>query len=114
MSDKKYLKQEVKKIVKDIATHYDPLQIIIFGSLVNAQKKECDDIDLVVIKKTNERFLNRSKALVKLIKSDEPIDFFVYTPEEIELAKSQNNLFIINEILKKGKVIFEKGTFYEF
>ena len=65
-------------------------------------------MDIVIIKKTESRFIERLIDVTKLIDySLGKIDLFVYTPAEFQKMIELENPFI-NNVLKEGKVIYEK------
>lgn len=64
------------------------------------------DIDLIIIKKTSKRLLDRLEELYRILKPRCGIDILAYTPEEFsEMAKT--NRFIKNAV-KNGIVLYEK------
>lgn len=99
--------KEIKKIVKQIVEGYNPEKIILFGSCVNENKKNASDIDLAVIKNTREKFIERLKRISKIVKTWEALDVLVYTPQELKKSLDEGHYFI-EEIIKKGKIIYEK------
>jgi predicted nucleotidyltransferase len=98
---------EIKKITESIKKHYKPEKIILFGSYANGKPRENSDIDLVVIKKTKDRFIRRLFKVVEGINSDLGTDILVYTPEEWRERIKKKHYFFM-EIAQKGKVIYEK------
>lgn len=97
----------VQKVIECIKK-YEPEKIIIFGSYVRDELDEYSDLDFVVIKSTEKRFLERLIEVGKLIDNElGKVDVFVYTPEEFERMVECENPFIEN-VLKEGKVIYEK------
>lgn len=99
--------KEIKKIVEQIVKGYKPEKVILFGSFASGSPKENSDVDLVVIKKTKVRFIERLKEIAKIVKSWTAFDILVYTPREWQEALKEGNYFI-EEITKTGKVIYEK------
>ena len=101
------LERELARIVSVLIKEYDPLKIVLFGSLATGNIHEYSDIDLVVIKNSQKGFYERLKEVGLLVMSRRGADILVYTPEEFELAKG--SLFLQEEILKKGKgkVLYE-------
>jgi predicted nucleotidyltransferase len=86
---------------------YEPEKIIVFGSYVRGDVDEYSDLDFVVIKKTDKRFLERLIEVAKLIDNDlGQVDVFVYTPEEFQRMIEWENPFIEN-VLKEGRVVYE-------
>lgn len=109
MSRRSRLNDTLKKVVGDIERHYSPIKIILFGSLAEGSIGPHSDIDLVIIKETSLPFLKRSSQLIEMLDYDVDIDFFVYTPREFAEAL-RNKKFFQAEIIKKGKVLYEKAA----
>jgi len=86
---------------------YGPEKIILFGSYAREESDEYSDLDFVVIKETDKRFLERLIDVAKLIDNDlGQIDIFVYTPEEFQRMIEGGNPFI-EQVLKDGRVVYE-------
>ena len=100
---------EIDHIVQKIVEHYSPEAIILFGSLASEQYGIDSDIDLLVIKKTSKKPIWRRVEVRKIVKSDFPIDIIVITPEEFLRLKQSRSPFL-SEILKTGKILYEKDT----
>ena len=98
---------KVKKIV-DCLRRYDPERIILFGSYAREEADEYSDVDLVIIKETEERFLDRIHSALKCWNLPLALDVLVYTPEEFSRMLAEENGFIL-EVMEEGKVIYEKG-----
>lgn len=102
------IEEKVKRIVECIK-RYNPEKIIIFGSYVRGEADEDSDLDFVVIKKTRKRFIRRLIEVAKLIDNDlGKVDAFVYNPEEFQEMVDRENPFI-KQVLKEGKVLYEKS-----
>lgn len=97
--------QELQNIVDQLVKNYQPEKIILFGSFASGRTHKWSDIDLVAVKKTNKRFYDRIGEISTFLPHNFPIDILVYTPEELVQMKS--NYFIKNEVLGKGKVMYE-------
>lgn len=105
--NKEKLAKRIKLLVEDLKG-YQPEKIILFGSAVKEDIDPYSDLDVVVIKKTSQRFLVRLVEVAKLLQDEVfPADVFVYTPEEIEQMQEEENPFIA-QVLRSGKVIYEK------
>ena len=63
---------------------YQPQKIILFGSAARGETDEFSDIDLIVVKETEERFFQRLLDVTAYLPKDVAIDVLVYTPGEIE------------------------------
>ena len=103
---KQRLEKELSKIVSTLIEKYDPLKIILFGSLATGNIHEYSDIDLVVIKNTTKNFYDRLEGMVDLLKKDVGTDIIVYTPEEAKELE-ESDMFFREEVIKKGKVLYE-------
>ncbi len=102
----------LEKLVDFIASEYNPEKIILFGSYSTQRSTEISDIDLLIIKKTNKRFVDRVVELIQLIRSkfgfEYPIEPLIYTPNEFRRAKKINSLFI-RTVLSKGVFCMRKN-----
>lgn len=110
LKDKKYkflLEEELKKIVQRLKTNYKPERIILFGSLVDGRVGRGSDIDLIIIKQTEEDPWTRASKVDRFIEHNMPVELLVYTPEEIE-ERLQMNDFFVKEVLERGKVLYER------
>ncbi|MFB6226094.1 MAG: nucleotidyltransferase domain-containing protein [Candidatus Paceibacteria bacterium] len=95
------------RIVKKIKTEYSPDQIILFGSYARGNPDPDSDLDLLIIKDTEKPQRKRQQELRKKIYPPEaPFDLIVLTPDEVK-RKRKSGVFI-NNILNKGRKIYEK------
>lgn len=98
----------LQQIVNAIVNGYQPERIILFGSAVGGNIHEDSDADLAVIKKTNKNFYDRIGEVSGLVPHGIPLDILVYTPEEFEQMRTDKyGYFVRDEILGKGKVLYE-------
>jgi len=104
---KEFLREELNRIVKVLKEAYDPEKIILFGSLAEDKVHEWSDIDLLIIKETDKRPIDRCIEIAKLVKPRLGIDLFVYTPEEYLTILKEGCSFFTN-ILKNSKILYEK------
>jgi len=93
------LEGEFKRIVPEIIK-LGVERIILFGSLSYENVHKSSDIDIIVIQKTEKKFLDRFDEYYDYLKPKIAIDIFVYTPEEFEEKKEMNFLLILP--LRKG------------
>jgi len=99
-------RKELAHIVSALK-EYDPERIIVFGSHARGEADEHSDLDIVIIKETKERFLDRLKTVYELVQPTFALDVLVYTPGEFAEMRKQSNPFI-EMVLKEGVVIYEK------
>jgi predicted nucleotidyltransferase len=101
------LEAELKRYVKQLREEYDPERILLFGSLASGNVEEWSDIDLVIIKETKSRFLERIREVMQLLRPQVGVDVLVYTPDEFARLVNERT-FVRQEILAKGKVLYER------
>ena len=106
MTNQENLKIEAQRIAEQIALKYNPERVVLFGSLVNGSERS-NDIDLLVIKETEEGRIERAQNLYKALDWSYPLDIIVRTPKEVERGLSQKNPFYLNAL--KGKVLYESS-----
>ncbi len=101
------IEDNLRRIVQDIKKYYAPEKIIVFGSAAAGRVGPYSDIDMAVIKETATPFFKRGAELADLLDYDVGLDLLVYTPEEFRRAAEEKSFFK-NEILRKGKVLYDK------
>lgn len=97
------MKNQVDLILSQLKK-YQPQKIILFGSYAYGNPTPDSDIDIAMIKETDKPFHNRLKEVRMILRTTQPVDIFVFTPEEF--AKNQNTNPLIKEIADRGKVIY--------
>ena len=100
------LPREVQQVVQDLLP-YGPERVILFGSMARGDSDEYSDMDFIVIKRTETRFVQRLVEAAKLISLPRHVDVFVYTPEELAAMVEEENPFI-ESALRDGIVVYEK------
>ena len=95
-------------MVKKLVTAYSPEQVILFGSYAYGDSLPDSDIDLLIIKETSDRPIDRW-AKVRRILSDPhrtlAVDTLVLTPQELSNRLGIGDHFVA-EILEKGQVLY--------
>ncbi len=98
----------IKDIVKKIVEGFKPERIILFGSYASGNPDEDSDLDLLIIKESNQPRYRRSIEIRKsLIGSNIPMDILVYTTEEFEQEKDEKYSFI-NEAIRSSIILYER------
>ena len=100
------IQERVERVVSSLQ-EYDPERIILFGSCARRDADEHSDIDIIVIKETEERFLDRLKRVYRLVKPSFAMDVLVYTPGELEEMRGRGNPFL-EEALSEGIIVYER------
>lgn len=83
-------------------------KIILFGSLASGNVGSTSDIDLIVVERTEKRFLERLDDIYSAVQPRVATDILVYTPEEIERLKESSRF--VRQALREGRVLYEKGS----
>ena len=104
----KSLNRELERIVAKLKSDYQPEKIILFGSLAQREVKEGSDIDLAIIKETDKRPLDRCLEVATVAQPSLAANFVVYTPKEFRQQEEAGNFFVVDEILKRGHVLYER------
>ncbi|MEW5768269.1 MAG: nucleotidyltransferase domain-containing protein [bacterium] len=111
MVKKRELQKLISEIVAKIVSSYNPSKIILFGSYAYGKPDEDSDIDMFIIKDTEERPIDRWVSVCQIV-SDRtrriPFEPLIITPKELESRIRIGDQFIIDEILTKGEVLYEK------
>ena len=98
----------VSDVINTIVSGYEPEKIIIFGSCGKNEQTNDSDLDLLIVKETNETYYMRPRVVRSLF-SRQPcaMDILVYTPDEFEKRKYLLNN-IVNIAFKTGKLVYER------
>jgi predicted nucleotidyltransferase len=99
--------QQLSALLHPIFRKHGVLKAIVFGSVARGESSRQSDLDLIVIKETQARFLDRyDEILHDITKAVQrfDVDLLIYTPDE--LASMANRPWIANA-LKEGKVLYE-------
>ncbi|MEJ5249827.1 MAG: nucleotidyltransferase domain-containing protein [Caldilinea sp.] len=105
MSRQERLQSELERCVQLLQDVYHPERIMLFGSLASETAHDLSDIDLIVIKETDQPFWERLFEVYRLLQPNVAIDLFIYTPKEWQ--EMQTRLFFRKEVLEKSKVLYE-------
>ncbi len=99
----------IRSVTATIVKNYKPEKIILFGSYAWGNSNKNSDLDLLVIKTTRKKKLNREIELVRHLRRVRfPVDLLVYTPTEVSHQVSQIGNVFIEDILNRGEVLYSK------
>lgn len=103
---------EIQKTIQDILekliAEYTPQKVILFGSYAYGKPRQNSDIDLLIIKETSERFIDRWVTVRRILSDPKrriPIETLVLTPQEVSKQLAIGDQFLA-EIMGKGKVLY--------
>lgn len=100
---------DILAISKAIYDEFQPDKIILFGSYAYGNPQDDSDIDLLVILPYQGNGLHKTWEILNRIQPKFAVDLLVKTPMEIDQRLAWNDFFL-NEILEKGKVLYESAN----
>ena len=103
------VEQTIQNILDKLLAGYAPQKVILFGSYAYGNPRRDSDIDLLVIKETSERFIDRWVTVRRLLSDPSrrlPLQVIVLTPQELSERLNVGDQFI-KEIIDRGAVLHE-------
>jgi len=101
-------KRKIQAIADKIVREYKPEKIILFGSYAWGEPHEDSDLDFFIVKKTDDPMLKRMEDVGRIfLRCDFPMDFIVYTPDQVERRKKMKDQFV-SEIINNGELLYAK------
>jgi uncharacterized protein len=103
------LPDRVQEVVRKIVESYDPEKIIVFGSYARGDWTEDSDLDVLVVKETEERPFERIGSVSGACWPRKlAMDIVVKTPDEIADELDRHELFT-REIMREGVVVHDRA-----
>lgn len=98
----------IQDILEKLLAGYDPQKVILFGSYAYGNPRPDSDIDLLIVKETSERLIDRWVTVRRLLSDPKrtiPLETLVLTPQEISMRLAIGDQFLA-EIVRKGRVLY--------
>lgn len=98
----------IQSMLQKLIAEYVPMKVILFGSYAYGAPGPDSDIDLLIIKETQERFIDRWVTVQRILTGTHrslPVETLVLTPKEVENRLAIGDQFIA-AILEKGDVLY--------
>lgn len=89
-----------------IVAGYRPQRVIVYGSFARDDVHERSDLDLIVVKHTDERFIDRIERVLAFCDGEMVVEPLVYTQDENNMMLDEGNRFLENA-LAEGVVVYE-------
>ena len=108
MAAQQEAKAVIQGMVERLRRDYAPQRIILVGSHARGAAGPGSDIDLLVIKETSERFIDRWTHVRRMLSDSTrtiPVETIVLTPQEIEQRLAVGDQFV-ETILREGTVLY--------
>src|SRR3990167_8810207 len=106
--DRRRVDNVLAQVVELLKSRYQPERIVLFGSWAYGEPSDDSDVDVLIVKQTNQPFHRRwaevSQLLQPVIRG---IDFspFVMTPREVAQRQRARDPFI-EDILSRGETLY--------
>ena len=91
-----------------VVDQYQPQKIVLFGSYAYGNQDEDSDVDLLIIKDTSDRFIDRWTEIRKILSDPKRtigVEPLVLTPKEVSDRLSIGDQFIV-EVMEKGETLY--------
>lgn len=96
----------LESVVERLIDGYQPDRIILFGSRATGAARDGSDIDLVIVKETDQRPIDRRVEVEGLLSDRRvPLDLLVYTPRELRELYAAGDPFIVT-VVETGRVLY--------
>lgn len=106
------LDSSVREVIQDILgkllAEYAPQKVILFGSYAQGNPRSDSDIDILIIKETSERFIDRWVTVRHILSDPErriPLETLVLTPQEVLDRLTSGDQFL-ETIIEEGEVLY--------
>lgn len=103
----KTIDKALNEITDKIIQRFQPQMIVLFGSYAWGTPGPDSDVDLLIVKDTENTRKTAQQIDGFIFPRPFPIDLIVYTSEQLDRRKKSGDLFIC-EILQKGRVLYAR------
>jgi len=99
--------EQIRGLASRIASEFDPVRIILFGSYARRDSTPDSDVDLLVVVPHGGKGWRRAAEIRSRMRPGFPLDLLVRAPEEVSLRLAGGDPFL-REIVEKGLVLYER------
>lgn len=99
----------IDDVVRQIAEKFKPNKIILFGSYAYGKPTPLSDVDLLIVMDSPLKESDLSKTIRRSIVYHFGLDLVVKTSKSLASRIEMGDFFLM-EIMKKGKVLYERAT----
>src|SRR5207245_8499527 len=97
----------IRRFARQVAERFQPEKIILFGSYAYGQPHADSDVDILVVMPARNQ-LDQAFKIHSTLLPPFPLDIIVRTPKNLLWRLEERESFH-TEIVRKGKVLYEKG-----
>ncbi len=102
--------EAMQRVVETIRDEYHPEKIILFGSRIWGNPDDESDLDVLVIKESQKREVERIREVSRLLSPRPlPLDILVKTPDEVRYRLEIGDNFI-RDIVTRGRVVYDRSV----
>jgi len=108
MAISREMQEIIQHMLEKLLTEYAPQKVILFGSYAYGNPRPDSDIDLLIIKETTDRFIDRWVTVRRILSDPQrtvPLETLVLTPQEVSRRLAIGDQFLA-EIVEKGEVLY--------
>ena len=98
---------KIQEVADKIAMQFEPQRIILFGSYAWGEPTEDSDVDLFIVKETDNTREEARRISRSIFPRPFPMDIIVYRPLQAERRIEEGDFFL-NDILLKGNLLYAK------
>ncbi len=98
------------QLIRDLVAKYRPERVILFGSRARGDAIRTSDIDLLVVKETDQRFVERIVEVFRLLQPRVALDVLVYTPAEFARLKESNPF--VRQAVSEGREVYNRRQYF--
>ncbi len=111
LADRRGGREPIEEAIERIVVGFDPLRILLFGSLARGESGPNSDVDLLVVVPDGS-FSDKHEVTVEILRTLKdmpfPKDVVVTTPEEIDRRGDLVGT-VLRPALREGKVLYERA-----
>ncbi|MGB3299311.1 MAG: nucleotidyltransferase domain-containing protein [Phormidesmis sp.] len=98
--------EQIKDFSWAIAEKFQPEKIILFGSYAYGKPNQDSDVDLLVVLPFEGSPIHKAVEIRQSVRAPFSLDLMARTPQHLQERLEMGDFFI-QEILQKGRVIYE-------
>ena len=99
---------EIARITQQIIDKFNPLRIVLFGSIARGNYNESSDIDLLIVQESIADRIAITSQYYKEIDYDIPTDFIITTPEGYANGNNDLTNVFAKNIQQEGIILYER------
>jgi predicted nucleotidyltransferase len=97
----------IRQYAREVAEHFQPEKIILFGSYAYGEPHADSDVDILVVMPARNE-IDQAVRIDRVVDPLFPLDLIVCTPKHMAWRLKEGDSFL-GEIMAKGKVLYEKA-----